>query len=48
MKSCQFTYSRTPIELFVDKQTVKKDMFTNTVKDSVSLEVKKWNYTDNA
>lgn len=47
MKSCQFTYSRTPIELFVDKQTVKKDMFTNIVKDTVSLEVKKWNYTDN-
>lgn len=46
-KACKITKEYNPIEIFIDKQVVKREISDNLVHDSITLELKKWNYTSN-
>lgn len=46
-KACQILYSKNPVEIIVDKKTVKRDIYTGLINDTVSLEVRKWDYNEN-
>ena len=46
-KKCKITKEVNPIEIFIDKVVVKRELGDNLVNDSISLYVKKWDYINN-
>ena len=46
-KKCKITKELNPVEIFIDRTVVKRDLSTNKVNDTVTIEIKKWNYNSN-
>lgn len=46
-KKCKITKELNPIEIFIDRNVVKREISDNKVHDSITLEAKKWNYDSN-
>ena len=46
-KKCKISKEVNPVEIFIDKNIVKRELGDNLVHDSITLNVKKWNYTYN-
>lgn len=46
-KKCKITKELNPIEIFIDRNVVKREISDNKVHDSITLETKKWNYDSN-
>jgi hypothetical protein len=36
-----------PVEIFINKHVVKRDLANDCVHDIIEIEVKKWNYDEN-
>ena len=46
-KKCRITKEIQPVELFIDKIVVKRDLGDNLVHDSINVQAKRWNYESN-
>lgn len=46
-KKCKITKELNPVEIFIDRNVVKREISDNKVHDAITLEAKKWNYDSN-